>query len=125
MQGIPEMREWQASFIPQEANRATIQQYSLDIGRPSHGSHWGFPEPAGAEAQTFLPILRRALIQSPLTDQSLAYSYVPLHANSLGLESFAVSASLTRSAKARPLTALRSDRKRVGKEGRSRWSPAH
>jgi hypothetical protein len=38
MQGIPEMREWQASFIPQEANRATIQQYSLDIGRPSHGS---------------------------------------------------------------------------------------
>jgi len=29
MQGIPEMREWQASFIPQEANRATIQQYSL------------------------------------------------------------------------------------------------
>jgi len=39
MQGIPEIREWQASFIPQEANRATIQQYSLDIGRPSHGSH--------------------------------------------------------------------------------------
>jgi len=28
MQGIPEMREWQASFIPQEANRTTIQQYS-------------------------------------------------------------------------------------------------
>jgi hypothetical protein len=58
MQGIPEMREWQASFIPQEANRATIQQYSLDIGRPSHGSRWGFPAGAGAEAHAFLAILR-------------------------------------------------------------------
>src|ERR1035438_2714842 len=96
----------------------TPKQYPLDIGRPSHGSHWGFSESAGAEAQTFLPILRHgsshALIQSPLTDQSLAYSYVPLHANSLGLESFAVSASLTRSARARPLTALRSTRASYG-----------
>ncbi|MGA3259401.1 MAG: hypothetical protein ABSE35_11015, partial [Bryobacteraceae bacterium] len=57
MQGIPEMREWQASFIPQEANRATIQQYSLDIGRPSHGSRWVFLRAQGLKPR-FLAMLR-------------------------------------------------------------------
>jgi len=50
------MREWQASFIPQEANRATIQQYSLDIGRPSHGSHCLLPR---AKAHQHHPVPAR------------------------------------------------------------------
>src|ERR1035438_4030016 len=58
-------------------------------------SRRGLPAQPGAEAQTFRHGSSRALIQSLLTDQSLAYSYVPFQANSLGTESFAISTSHT------------------------------
>src|ERR1035438_7080954 len=104
MQGIPEMREWQASFIPQEANRATIQQYSLDIGRPSHGSPC---LPARAKDHQLHPFPARL---KPCPDTRLALSW-----------SSAVEISESRIKNTRPDTRtgcaiLRSEERRVGKE---------